>query len=71
MLVTVCGFKQVFGQCKLSWLLSAAGIKAMSSVSPALVGGFFYTEPPGKPKELEYQLNLSLKGRKLFHVIFT
>ena len=47
------------------------GIKAMSSVSPALVGGFFYTEPPGKPKELEYQLNLSLKGRKLFHVIFT
>ena len=47
------------------------GIKAMSSVSPALVGGFFSTEPPGKPKELEHQLNLSLKGRKLFHVVFT
>ena len=23
MLVTVCGLKQVFSQCKLSWLLSA------------------------------------------------
>ena len=29
--------------------LSDPGVKPMSSVSPALVGRFFTTEPPGKP----------------------
>ena len=29
-----------------------SGIKPRSPVSPALAGGFFTTEPPGKPREL-------------------
>ena len=29
--------------------LSDPGIKPVSPVSPALAGGFFTTEPPGKP----------------------
>ena len=30
--------------------LPNAGIKPQSPVSPSLVGGFFTTEPPGKPR---------------------
>ena len=32
--------------------LPDTGIKPKSLVSPALVGGFFTTEPPGKPYNL-------------------
>ena len=33
--------------------LPDAGIKAASLMSPALAGGFFTTEPSGKPRYLE------------------
>ena len=29
------------------------GIEPMSHVSPALIGRFFTTEPPGKPREVD------------------
>ena len=31
------------------WNLADSGIKLVSLMSPALAGGFFTTEPPGKP----------------------
>ena len=31
------------------WNLADPGIKLVSFMSPALAGGFFTTEPPGKP----------------------
>ena len=33
--------------------LPEPGIELVSPVSPALVGNFFTTEPPGKPNQLE------------------
>ena len=36
--------------------LSNPGIKPKSSVSPALAGGFFTTEPPGKPISKDWKL---------------
>ena len=33
------------------WDLPDQGTELMSLVSPVFVGGFFTTEPPGKPKE--------------------
>ena len=33
------------------WDLPDQGTEPMSLVSPVFVGGFFTTEPPGKPKE--------------------
>ena len=37
------------------------GIKPESSVAPALAGGFFTTEPPGKPLGMCVQLLMPLK----------
>ena len=37
------------------------GIKPESSVAPALAGGFFITEPPGKPLGMCIQLLMPLK----------
>ena len=34
--------------------LPDSGIKPVSSASPALVGAFFTTEPPEKPRGFEY-----------------
>jgi len=42
------------------------GIECTSPVSPALVDGFFTTEPPGKPKLL--MVNLTQKDTCLIHV---
>ena len=38
------------------WDLPDQGTESMSLVSPVLVGGFFITEPPGKPKEGRHEL---------------
>ena len=40
------------------------GIKPASPVSPALAGGFFTAEPPGKPK------NTGVDSLSLLHQIF-
>ena len=50
--------------CSGVWDLPRSRIKAMS---PALAGGFFTTEPPGKPlgKVFDYLANL-LTGNSLF-----
>ena len=34
------------------------GIKPLSPVSPTLAGGFFTTEPPGKPHSLIYNFKI-------------
>ena len=54
------------------WDLPNPGIKPPSLASPALVGRFFSTEPPGKPGEGEHLYKLSSafrqigEGRELF-----
>ena len=35
--------------CPPPWILPDLGIEPASSVAPALAGGFFTAEPPGKP----------------------
>ena len=44
------------------WDLSRPGIEP---VSPALAGGFFTTEPPGKPDDFPFAPSLSITGLKL------
>ena len=36
----------------------------MESVSPALAGGFFTTEPPGKPQDKELSLSFLISRMK-------
>ena len=40
--------------------LSDTGIKPVASASPALAGGFFTTEPPGKPKYILSSLRIMI-----------
>ena len=45
-----------------SWYLPNPGIIKPSSLgSPALAGGFFTTEPPGKPRDLLYLFSNSFQ----------
>ena len=44
--------------------LSDPGIEPVTPVSPALAGGFFNPEPPGKPRRLRGSMLKKKAGRK-------
>ena len=47
------------------------GIEPASPVSPVLVGGFFTTEPPGKPKEIRWRTRVSENIGTIYQDPFT